>query len=78
MRAAVRLGRTCVILSGSRPVARLPPAVKNGEHELACQLDLDFPDTRPGEPQRVIIATSWVIDSRWVTRQRIPAPAAAA
>jgi len=52
--------------------------VKNGEHELACLLDLDLPGTRPGGPQRVIIATSWVIDSRWVTRQRIPAPAAAA
>jgi hypothetical protein len=52
--------------------------VKNSEHELACQLDLDLPDTRPGGPQRVIIASSWVLDSRWVTSQRIPAPAAAA
>jgi hypothetical protein len=62
--------------AGWRAVGRLQ--VKNGEHELACQLDLDLPDTRPGGPQRVIIAISWVIDSRWVTSQRIPAPAAAA
>jgi hypothetical protein len=51
--------------------------VKNAEHELACQLDLDPPDTRPGGPQGVIIATSWVIDSRWVTSQRSWLPAAA-
>ncbi len=57
--------------AGWRAVGRLQ--VKNAEHELACQLDLDLPDTRPGGPQRVIIATSWVIDSRWVTSQRIPA-----
>jgi len=57
--------------AGWRAVGRLQ--VKNAEHELACQLDLDLPDTRPGGPQRVIIATSWVIDSRWVTSQWIPA-----
>ncbi len=47
--------------------------VKNVEHELACQLDLDLPDTRPGDPPRIIIASSWVIDSRWVTSQWVPA-----
>jgi hypothetical protein len=30
----------------------------------------NLPGTRPGGPQRVIIATSWVIDSQWVTSQR--------
>jgi hypothetical protein len=44
--------------AGRRAVGRLQ--VKNAQHELACQLDLDLPDTRPGGPQRVIIATSWV------------------
>src|SRR5260370_1227847 len=29
--------------------------VKNTEYELACQLDLDLPDTRPGDPPRILI-----------------------
>jgi hypothetical protein len=37
--------------------------VKNIEHELACQLDLDLGDTRPGDPPRIIITSRWVIDS---------------
>jgi polyisoprenoid-binding protein YceI len=57
--------------AGWRAVGRLQ--VKNTEHELACQLDLDPGDPRPGDPPRIIIASSWVIDSRWVTSQRIPA-----
>ncbi len=40
---------------------------------MACQLDLHFGDTLPGDPPRIVIAGSWVIDSRWVTGQRIPA-----
>ena len=47
--------------------------VKNTEQELACQLDVDLPGTRPGGPPRVIIASSRVIDARWVTSQRVPA-----
>jgi polyisoprenoid-binding protein YceI len=46
--------------------------VKGAEHELACRLDLD----RGGEPLddslRLRITSSWVIDSRWITRQWIP------
>jgi polyisoprenoid-binding protein YceI len=55
---------------GWRAVGRL--RVKDTEHELACQLDLHLSGTRPGGPPRVIIASSWVIDSRWVTSQWIP------
>jgi hypothetical protein len=45
--------------------------VKDTEHQLPCQLDLHLGDTRPGGPPRIIIASSWVIDSRWVTSQWI-------
>jgi polyisoprenoid-binding protein YceI len=46
--------------------------VRGIEHELACQLGLH--DDRPGEsgPPRFRITSTWVIDSRWVTRQWIP------
>jgi polyisoprenoid-binding protein YceI len=57
--------------TGWRAVGRLQ--VKNTKHELACQLDLGLPGTRAGDPPRIIIASSWVIDSRWVTSQWIPA-----
>jgi polyisoprenoid-binding protein YceI len=57
--------------AGWRAVGRL--RVKNTEHELACQLDLQLGDTRPDDPLGIMIASSWVIDSRWVTSQRIPA-----
>ena len=52
--------------AGWRAVGRLQ--VKDAEHELACRFDL-----RLGDLQPVGVAGSWVIDSRWVTRQRIPA-----
>jgi polyisoprenoid-binding protein YceI len=57
--------------AGWRALGRLQ--VKDAEHELACQLDLHLDDTRPGGSPRLTIASSWVIDSRWVTSQRIPA-----
>ena len=57
--------------AGWRAVGRL--RVKNTEHELACQLDLQLGDTRPDDPLGIMVASSWVIDSRWVTSQRIPA-----
>jgi polyisoprenoid-binding protein YceI len=56
--------------AGWRAVGRLQ--VKNTEHELACQLSLHPTDAWPGGPH-IIIASSWAIDSRWVTSQRIPA-----
>ena len=46
--------------------------VRGTEHELACQLDVDLPGTRLGGPPPIIIASSRVIDSRWVTSHRVP------
>jgi polyisoprenoid-binding protein YceI len=57
--------------TGWRAIGRLQ--VKDTEDELACQLDVDLPDTRPRDPQHIIIASSWVIDSRWITNQWVPA-----
>jgi polyisoprenoid-binding protein YceI len=66
-----RSERLAWVPAGWRAVGRL--RVKNTEHELACQLDLHLRDARPGGPRRIIIASSWVIDSRWVTSQWVPA-----
>jgi hypothetical protein len=56
--------------AGWRAIGRLQ--VKDTEHELACQLDRHYGETQPDGSQRVIIVSNWVIDSRWVTSQRIP------
>jgi len=56
---------------GWRAVGRLQ--VKDAEHELACRFDLRLDDLQPGGAPRLLVAGSWVIDSRWVTRERIPA-----
>jgi len=56
--------------AGWRAVGRLQ--VKGAEHELACRFDLRLDDSQPGGPPRLKVASSLVIDSRWVTRQRIP------
>jgi polyisoprenoid-binding protein YceI len=47
--------------------------VRGTEHELACQLDLRLGGTRPDGYPRILVAGRWVIDSRWITSQRIPA-----
>jgi len=57
--------------AGWRAVGRL--RVKNAEHELACQLDLDFGDAPHDDTRRIVVAGNWVIDSRWVTSHWIPA-----
>ena len=57
--------------AGWRAVGRL--RVKNTEHELACELDLHQGGMRPGGSPCIIVASSLVIDSQWVTRQLIPA-----
>jgi len=57
--------------AGWRAVGRLQ--VKGAEHELACRFDLRLDDSQPGGPPRLRVASSLVIDSQWVTRQRIPA-----
>ena len=56
--------------AGWRAVGRLQ--VKNAEHELACQLALHLGGTRPDGSPCIVITSSWVIDSRWVTSQWIP------
>jgi polyisoprenoid-binding protein YceI len=56
--------------TGWRAVGRLQ--VKDTEHELACRFDPRLDDLQPGGPQQLLIACSWVIDSRWITRQWIP------
>ena len=57
--------------TGWRAVGRLQ--VKNAEHELACEFGVQLDDTGHGGTPRVVIASSWVIESTWVTSQRIPA-----
>jgi polyisoprenoid-binding protein YceI len=47
--------------------------VRGNEHELACQLDLHLGGTGPDGSPRILVGGSWVIDSRWITSQRIPA-----
>jgi polyisoprenoid-binding protein YceI len=56
--------------AGWRAVGRLH--VKNAEHELACEFGVHLGDARPGGTSRLVIACTWVIDSTWVTSQRIP------
>ncbi len=57
--------------TGWRAVGRL--RVKNAEHELACQLDLHLGDTPHDDTRRVVVASNWVIDSRWITSHWVPA-----
>ena len=40
---------------------------------LDAVLDLRLGGTRPDGSPRILVAGSWVIDSRWITSQRIPA-----
>jgi polyisoprenoid-binding protein YceI len=56
--------------AGWRAIGRLQ--VKNAEHELACQLELRQGDPTAGGRPRLVIASQWVIDSRWITSQWIP------
>jgi polyisoprenoid-binding protein YceI len=57
--------------TGWRAVGRLQ--LKNGEHELACEFGVHVGDAQPGGAPPLAIACTWVIDSTWVTSQRIPA-----
>jgi polyisoprenoid-binding protein YceI len=57
--------------AGWRAVGRL--RVKNIEHELACQLDLRLNGMPPGGSPRIMVASRWVLDSRWVTTRWVPA-----
>ena len=69
--AAARSELLAWVPAGWRTVGCLN--VKGTEHELACQLDLHLGDTQPDGSPRILVAGSWVIDSRWITSQRIPA-----
>jgi hypothetical protein len=55
---------------GQQAAGRLQ--VKNAEHDLACYLAPHLGGTRPDGSPRILITSSWVIDSRWITRQWIP------
>jgi polyisoprenoid-binding protein YceI len=66
-----RSERLAWVPAGWRAVGRLQ--VKNAEHELACQLDLQVGDPKAGDGPLIVITGSWVIDSRWVTSHWIPA-----
>jgi polyisoprenoid-binding protein YceI len=66
-----RSGLLAWVPTGWRAVGYLQ--VKDTEHELACRFELRLDAPRPGGPPRVGVASSWGIDSRWITRQRIPA-----
>ena len=57
--------------AGWRAVGRLQ--MKGADHELACRFDLRLDALQPGGPSRLKVVGSLVIDSQWVTRQRIPA-----
>jgi hypothetical protein len=46
--------------------------VKNAEYDLACRLALHLGGTRPDGSPCILITSSWVIDSRWITRQWTP------
>jgi polyisoprenoid-binding protein YceI len=69
-----RSGQLACVPAGWRAIGQLQ--VKGTEHALACQLEVvqpPGPDRRPAAPLRLTIASRWVIDSRWVTSQWIPA-----
>jgi hypothetical protein len=56
--------------AAGRPGGHADP-IEDSTVQLAADLRLD--DPQPGGPPRLEVASSLVIDSQWVTRQRIPA-----
>lgn len=56
--------------AGWRAVGRLQ--VKDAEHELACHFDLDHDSAPLRDAPRFRITSTWILDSRWITRQWIP------
>jgi polyisoprenoid-binding protein YceI len=55
--------------TGWRAVGHL--RVKGTEHPLACELDADLRGQQAGAAA-MTITTRWVIDSSWITAQRVP------
>ena len=64
-------GLLVCVPAGWRAVGHL--RVKGTEHAVACQLDVDPASPRADGPPGITITCRWGLDSRWVTRQRIPA-----
>jgi polyisoprenoid-binding protein YceI len=56
--------------AGWRAVGRLQ--LKGTDHELACQLDLDRDGAQIDGPPRFRVTSTWILDSRWITRLWIP------
>ncbi len=56
--------------AGWRTVGQL--RLKGTEHALACQLDVATVGQRADGSPGMTITSRWALDSRWVTRQRIP------
>ena len=57
--------------TGWRAVGQLE--VKGRDRALACQLNVGPPSEPPDGPPRMTISSRWVLDSSWITGQRIPA-----
>jgi polyisoprenoid-binding protein YceI len=55
--------------TGWRAVGHL--RVKGTDHPLVCELDADLRDQQQG-PAAMTVTTRWVIDSTWITSQRVP------
>jgi polyisoprenoid-binding protein YceI len=54
--------------AGWRMLGRMQ--VKGNEHELACQVSPQSGEAQPAHAR--ILTSTWALDSRWVTRERIP------
>jgi polyisoprenoid-binding protein YceI len=65
-----RSERLACVATGWRTVGLLQ--VKNVDHELACSLALTDDEARPGEPPRISVTCTWVLDSRWIASQWLP------
>jgi polyisoprenoid-binding protein YceI len=55
--------------TGWRAVGQLH--VKGTGYPLACELDVDVRHPRPGAA-KMTLTTRWVLDSTWITTQRVP------
>ncbi|MCW2647122.1 MAG: hypothetical protein JWP07_3231 [Pseudonocardiales bacterium] len=56
--------------TGWRAIGHLQ--VKGTDHPIVCELDADLRHPKPGEAG-VTLTGRWVLDSTWITSQRIPA-----
>lgn len=46
--------------------------VKGTEHPIVCELEADLRHGHPGAPA-ITLTSRWVLDSTWITTQRVPA-----